>query len=596
MIYRFANCLLDSERRELRVDGAPVHVEPQVFDVLLLLLENRDRVVGRDELIDAVWGGRIVSEATLGARIWSARHAVGDTGNTQAVIRTLPRRGFRLVAPVALDEAERDSPAGPDEGGERVSRPTDDGATEAGAAAIVPATIGPATPGPGTVRSRPASPLRRAMAAVGALLLLLAIGTVGSGHLWGPRIERASPERMAYPLPDKPSIAVLPFANLTSDAARDFMGEGLTESLVNGLARNPFIFVVAHSATADHADGSAVARRVAEAFGVRYVIEGSVRRSDGTVRVTTELVDALGGSVVWSERYRRPARTFLALSEEITAEIARTLDVRLTYGTEPSSGGTLSLDAWAAYVQGREAYLEFSETGNARAREHYRRALAFDPDYAEAIVALAKTHFVELARLPAEEWGGVLARIEDLRRQAERIAPRMPQLFDLRSLLALTKGDYDLALKEAEAMAALYPNGPESHYVLGRMLFFAGKYRRAIEALETAERINPHNRASYMSHLAFSHLALGRLDTATAIIETIVADWPDYSAGRAYLAIVYQLAGRGPEAREQAELLPRVAPLMTMRTVMLRFSPLRDRGFADRIMEAARAAGIPGTS
>ena len=177
MIYRFANCLLDDERRELRVDGAPVHVEPQVFDVLLLLRENRDRVVGRDELIDAVWGGRIVSEATLGARIWLARHVVGDTGNTQAVIRTLPRRGFRLVAPVDVDEAERESPVGTARASEPVARAQGKSATATG-----PAAAPPPTPGSGAVRSRPGarpafrSPLRRAVVVVGALLLLLAIG------------------------------------------------------------------------------------------------------------------------------------------------------------------------------------------------------------------------------------------------------------------------------------------------------------------------------------------------------------------------------------------------------------------------------------
>lgn len=177
--------------------------------------------------------------------------------------------------------------------------------------------------------------------------------------------------------------------------------------------------------------------------------------------------------------------------------------------------------------------------------------------------------------------------------EAERIAPRMPQLFELRSLLALAQGDHDRALAEAEAMAERDPNGSESHYVLGRMYVFDGQYERAINSLRAAERLNPHHSAPYLSHLAFAYLALDEIDVAVSILERVVQRWPNYRAGDAYLAIAYQLAGREAEARRHVALLPRFAPDVTMHTVELRFAPMQDRQVADRFISAARQAGIP---
>jgi tetratricopeptide (TPR) repeat protein len=170
----------------------------------------------------------------------------------------------------------------------------------------------------------------------------------------------------------------------------------------------------------------------------------------------------------------------------------------------------------------------------------------------------------------------------------------MPRLFQLRSFLALTRGDHDLALNEAEAMVALDPNGDESHVALGRMYFYTGQYERAIESLSAAERINPDGRASYSAYLAFSHQALGMTDSAVAILETMAERKPDFSPTPAYLAIIYQLAGREAEARQQAALLVPNAPDITIRAIEYLFMPMQDQSLARRFVEAGRRAGIPG--
>jgi tetratricopeptide (TPR) repeat protein len=194
---------------------------------------------------------------------------------------------------------------------------------------------------------------------------------------------------------------------------------------------------------------------------------------------------------------------------------------------------------------------------------------------------------------PKDDWGSALATITELDRQAAQIAPRMTRLHELRSMLAMTRGDYDSALEKAESMVEVDPNGADSHYVLGRMYFFIAQYESAIEHLKTAERINPHSRASYSDHLAFSYLALGQLDEAVSMLEAVAKRWPDYSSATAYLAILYQLAGQETEARQQLVLYSRLNPQLTMLAVEQRFSPMRDRALADRIISAARQVGIP---
>ena len=457
-----------------------------------------------------------------------------------------------------------------------------------------------AAPGSSTGLPQPAAgrakfshpPRRRLVVAAAALLLLLVGAAVVNWQYRGGRIPTVSPERMALPLPQKPSIAVLPFESLSGDAAHDLISAGLTESLVNVLARNPLLFVIAHSSASAYAGGPDAARRAAEELGVRYIVEGRVKRAGDRVRVTVQLVDAVGGRILWSERYERTAEDLLALEEEITAEIARSLDVRILYGTDQSSGGTRRLDAWTAYLQGRNEYLKFSEGGNARAQEHYRRALEIDPNYAEAMVALAGTYLIGMIEAPKEDWEGVLAKIAELERRAADIAPRMPRLYQLRSLVALTRGQYAQALSEAQAMVGLDPNNAESHLALGRIHLYTGQYERSIEHFTAAQRIDPHSRGGYSSHLAMAQLALGRTDLAVSTLETVVERWPDYQAAGALLAIGYQLAGRHADARKQVGRLPRGDAQTGMLGIERVFSAMKDEAFAARVIAAARQAGL----
>ena len=235
MRYLFGEFVLDTDRRELRRGKELVALEPQVFDLLVHVVRHRDRVVSKDELLDAVWHGRIVSESALFNRINAARSAIGDTGDAQRLIKTLPRKGIRFVATVC----EEQIPAAP--------------ATDI------------------------------------------------------PAIDGAPERRLDLPLPDRPSIAVMPFANLSGDPDQEHVADGLCEDLITGLARIRWLFVIARNSAFMYKGAAIDIRRVSRELGVRYVLEGSVRRAGSRLRITAQLVDATTLAHHWAERYDRRA-------------------------------------------------------------------------------------------------------------------------------------------------------------------------------------------------------------------------------------------------------------------------------------------------
>ncbi|HKA70467.1 MAG TPA: winged helix-turn-helix domain-containing protein, partial [Xanthobacteraceae bacterium] len=226
MLYRFEDFALDSERRELRCKDDFVRIEPQVFDLLTYLIDNRKRVVSKDDLIAAVWGGRIVSDATLDSRVNAVRRAIGDSGETQRLIKTLPRKGLRFVGVVQ----EQEAPA------ERAATPP------------------------------PAAPPARI----------------------GDSIE--PPPTAALPLPERPSIAVLPFVNMSGDPEQEYFVDGMTEEIITALARCNWLFVIARNSSFTYKGKSVDVRQIGRELGVHYVLEGSVRRAGDRLRFTGQLI------------------------------------------------------------------------------------------------------------------------------------------------------------------------------------------------------------------------------------------------------------------------------------------------------------------
>jgi TolB-like protein len=295
MTYLFADCELDLDRQELRLDGCPRPTEPQVFGLIVFLIENRDRVVSKDELIEAVWAGRIVSDAALNSRISAARQAMGDDGRTQAIIRTIARRGYRFVAEVDAGEA---TPP-------RAGRPR-------------PGTGSETASAPG---SRPGS------------------GPAGAN---GPASVH------------KPTLAVLPFENISGERDQFYLADGITEDIITALSKNRWLLVLARNATIAFRDRRPPASEIAAQLGADYLLSGSVRRSGERIRISVELVDGGLGSHIWGERYDRRMDDIFDLQDEITETIAARIEPELATAERRrvKRKPPKSLDAWDHYLLG----------------------------------------------------------------------------------------------------------------------------------------------------------------------------------------------------------------------------------------------------
>ena len=280
-------------------------------------------------------------------------------------------------------------------------------------------------------------------------------------HFINPSVEVASKEKMAFPLPDKPSIAVLPFANMSEDPKQDPISDGMTEEIINALSKVPEVFVIARNSTFVYKGKATDVRQVAEALGVQYILEGSVRRSGDTVRVTAQLIDALNGHHLWSERYDRSVKDIFALQDEITMRILTELRVKLTHSDEARilEKGTNNLQAYLKVVEGYGYFRQYNREANVVAMRLFREALELDPKYAMAYIRLST------ALTNSVSYG----------------ASESPQE-DLSNALKLAQKAVELDRSSAEAPAAV-----------SWVLLWMHQYDKAIEFGERAVRLNPNS-------------------------------------------------------------------------------------------------------
>jgi TolB-like protein/DNA-binding winged helix-turn-helix (wHTH) protein len=300
--YQFSEFEIDLSQQELRRLGEAVHIEPQVFDLIVHLVRNRDRIVSKDELIETIWNGRIISEAALSSRINGARRALGDNGNDQALIRTLHKRGFRFVGDVQTIDAPM---------------------TDAEAARLVPDAPGGV---PGRVSVSPEV----------------------------SRLDDVVSESVKAEAVTRSSIAVIPFGNMSDDPENDYFSYGLTEDIIRLLARNRWLSVISRHSTIAFQRRVVDAREIGELLGVRYVMVGSVRKNRDAVRITAELVRAADGKQLWADKYDLQLEYIFDIQEEMARQIAATIEPELSKVEQQLAARKApeNLDAWDCYQRG----------------------------------------------------------------------------------------------------------------------------------------------------------------------------------------------------------------------------------------------------
>ena len=490
MDFRFADFEIDLARRELRRGGAIVHIEPQVFDLLVHLIRNRDRIVSKDELIEVIWHGRIVSEAALSSRISAARRALGDSGNDQSLIRTMYKRGFRFVgepqgaasAPAVAHDQGRSAPAAHD-----------------------------------TVRLAPsAEPL---------------------------------------PLPDKPSIAVLPFQNMSREAEQEYFADGLTEDIITGLSRQRWFFVIARNSSFTYKGAAVDVRDVASQLGVRYVLEGSVRKAANRVRVTGQLIDAANGNHLWAEKYDRELADIFALQDDITNRVIGSVapQILVAEAARVQRRPPQSIDAWDLVMQAVPHMWRMSTQEHARAQELLQQAIALDGNYAHAHALLGWTYVTMFNLDTRRPIGEYTEKALETGATAVTLDDEEPWAHLVLGLGHARRRRPQLAFRHLTKSVELSPSFALGHAGLGYALACGGQPESGLQALEEAHRLSPRDPflAMYAPTVRYMALfAMEQYEETIAVCRSTAASHPNHAGAWRLMTVSLGLLGRLDEARK----------------------------------------------
>jgi TolB-like protein len=399
---------------------------------------------------------------------------------------------------------------------------------------------------------------RSALGALIGLLVCAAAIAVWKYDFFAPQIEVASVEKMAFPLPDKPSIAVLPFRNLSDDLKQDYFSDGLTEEIITALSKVPSLFVIAGNSTFTYKGKNVKVQQVSEELGVRYVLEGSVRKAENRLRITAQLIDAIKGHHLWAEQYDRELKDIFAIQDEITMKILTALRVELTVG-ETARVLEKYTDNLQAYLKILEAFGYLNEWKIIEAIRITEEARALDPRSAMlyGLEAWANVHSL---------FSPSSSRTQSLDKafeSAETCVALDDQLFSCRMILGFVYGlkrEYDRAISECKRAVELNPNSASAATFLGYILRFAGRYEESLKELERALRLNPRNPTFALIHLGGTYLVMGRNEEAIAACERAVQLFPNALIPYIFLAVAYSLEERMEEARSAASRIMEIQP------------------------------------
>ena len=442
---------------------------------------------------------------------------------------------------------------------------------------------------------------QRAVLSLGVVLIVI----VAAVAVWRLSLrptpkEVASKEKMAFPLPDKPSIAVLPFVNMSDDAKQEYFSDGMTDDLITDLSKLSGLLVIARNSTFTYKGKPIKVKQVAEELGVRYVLEGSVRRAGDEVRINAQLIDAMTGYHLWSERYDGKIDKIFAFQDQINKKIVSALAVRLT-GSEKELVGQKGTDNVAAhdeFLKGWGHYLRLTPVDFVKAANSFKKAIELDPNYGRAHAALALvcwTGTADLALLQglAISWQEARLRSREYLQQAMKQPTSIA--YNVSSQMYLYRRQHKEAISELERALSLDPNDPSCHQSMGFALSMTGRSKEAIKYVNKGMRLDPHNPSRYLALLGMASFCNGELAEAAALSEKALRLNPENVGIGVQLAAFYGLLGRDQEARAALEAVRKKMKLRHDRLEWIMFGyPFSDRGVADRYVEGLLKAGVSG--
>jgi TolB-like protein len=522
--YLFEEYAFDTDRRELHRGSDVVSVAPQVFDLLDYLIRNRERVVSKDDLINAIWNGRIVSDAALTTRLNAARNAIGDSGEEQRLIKTLPRKGFRFA---------------------------------------------------GQVRE--------------------AQGPAGAASSDKP-IE---PPRPALTLPDKPSIAILPFTNLSSDPEQDYFADGMVNDIITALSHFKSLFVIARNSSFTYKGHAVDVKQIGRELGVRYVLEGSVRKAANRVRITGQLVDTSTGAHLWAERFDGGLSDVFDLQDQVTESVVGAIApaVEKAEIERAKRKPTERLDAYALYLRGLAKLYQFgNRQANDEALRLFNSAIELDPDFASAYGRAAHCYVGAKTNGWISDTANEIAEVTRLAQRAVELGKDDAIVLTPSGwALAFVVHDLEVGAALIDRALVLNSNLAEAWFYGGWVKNYLGEPETAIERFARAMRLSPLDpRAmSIRSGTAYANFFLGRYDEAASWAAMALQDNPDFQPGLRVAAASNAMAGRPEQAHKAMARLRQLNPALRVSTLKDVRGPYRRAEDLLRFEEGLRRAGLP---
>jgi TolB-like protein/tetratricopeptide (TPR) repeat protein len=517
--FHFGGYALDTDRRELRRGAELIAVEPQVFDLLDYLIRRRERVVSKDEVMAAVWSGRIVSESALTSRINSARSAIGDNGEDQRLIKTLRGKGFRFV------------------------------------------------------------------------------GAVSEGRLIEAPSAFAPPTPAQLPLPDQPSIAILPFVNLSGDAAQDYFADGVTEEIITALARFKGLFVIARNSSFIYRGCVVGIKQIARELGVRYVLEGSLRNSGDRVRITGQLIDAETGMHIWAERFDRRLADIFDLQDEITETIVGAVEPEVLSAEMRRSRGKRpdNLAAYDCVLRSYRHLFSLTLADNDSALDFLRQAIRLAPDYALPYAYASWANLFRVQLIPGGPLRQLLTEALAFAQRAFELDATDPLIQTIRGAWRLMiERDFDGGVAQHEEA---FRNNPNSVWICGCNGFGHALCRnpqRALEMLERARRLSPRDPSMFLwlPGGAIAHFIAGRPEDAIRWTEDALRLNPRHLISLLLRVAAEMALGHEALATRNVQRTLGINPALDLKfaSKMLPFKYADDK---ERVLSMLRAAGLP---
>ena len=550
-----------------------------VVDAVQCAVDVQRELQSRNAALPAARRMRFRVGINLGDVIIEGERLYGDGVNIAARLESLAEGGGICLSGTAYDQIEGKLPYSYEFKGEHtvknIARPV----------RVYRVRLDPSVAGPS--RRATSTRLVKAVAAsVAALLLLGAAGWVG----W--RWVRP-PESAGLPLPDKPSVAVLPFANLSQDPAQEYFSDGVTEDLITGLSKVSGLFVIARNSVFTYKGKPVKVRDVGRDLGVRYVLEGGVQRSGSRVRITAQLVDASTGYHIWAERYDREVNDIFALQDEVTQQIVRAMAVKLTEGEKVRLGRppTGVLEAYDLVLRGHDERRLSTRDGNAEARRLFVKALDLDPGYAAAYLGLSWTHLQSWQLLWSTDRES-LARARDLAERAIALNESLVGAYHVLGQIYLWMKEHDRAIAQAKHAVALAPNDADGYETLAEILGWSGRAEESIGVIRHAMRLNPRYPFFYQWTLGHGYYLTERRQEALDAFARVVRENPNFFPAYAYRGVLFSELGRVKEAREAWGKASHLNPGVSMLSLRERI-PYKRPADLDRLLTAAHRAGMP---